>query len=86
MISFLIALVITAFVVEMWFEDLRQTDTVPVVGTGSPQTLTYLVNEGEVGFMLCAAARSAAIKVAALPVSGNVGKSKDPSRMRDVKC
>ena len=78
MISFLIASVITAFVSDLWLEDLRQMETVPAVGTGSPQTLKYLMNEGDVGLMLCFVARLAAIKVAALPVSGNVGKLKDP--------
>ena len=78
MISLLIAPVTTAFVLAVWFEDLRQMETVPMVGTGSPQTLTYLVKDGAVGLMLCFFARSAAIRVAALPVSGNVGKLRDP--------
>ena len=34
MISFLIAPVTTALVFAVWFEDLRQMETVPIVGTG----------------------------------------------------
>ena len=78
MISFLMAFVITAFVVAERFDDWRRMGTVPMVGTGSPQMLTYLVKDRDVGLILWVSAKSAAIKVAALPVSGNVGKLRDP--------
>ena len=77
-ISFLIASVTTALVSAVWLDDWRWMRTVPKVGTGSPETLTYLVKDGAVVRMLCLLARSAAIRVAALPVFGNVGKLRDP--------
>ena len=78
MISLLIAGVMTALVLTERLDVLRVIGAVPVVGTGSPLTLTYLVLEGLVDQTLFFLARSAAIRVAALPVYGKVRNVNDP--------
>ena len=78
MISLLIAGVITALVLTEQLDVLRLIGAVPDVGTGSPLTLIYFLCEGLVGLMFLRQARSAAIRVAVLPVSGNVQKLNNP--------
>ena len=70
--------VITALVLMQRPDVLRLIWAVPVIGTGSPLTLIYFVCEGLVGLMLFLRARSSAINVAALPVSGKARKLKEP--------
>ena len=76
--SFLIAGERTAFEETERFEVRRQTFAVPSVGTGSPLMLMYFVVEGYMDWIPCFLARSEAINVVALPVSGKVLNVKDP--------
>ena len=72
-----IAGVMTALVLTERLDVLSLIGAVPDDGTGSLLMLIYFLCEGLVGLTFLRRAKSAAIRVAALPVSGNVRKLND---------